>query len=132
MRDLYLPLGLNPAASEAEIRAAISRYSGAIPSGREIADILLNSRRRKVYDRAWTTLHSLGRLRANLGMHDQAWAARNHDFITMSDGCPTFRAQQDAIIAGVLEKDRQEKRKRKIILIACGIGVALILMFLKS
>lgn len=132
MRDLYRPLGLNPAASEAEIRTAISRYSGAIPSGREIADILLNPRRRKVYDRAWITLHSLGQIRANLDMRDEAWATRNHDFITMSDGCPTFRAQQDAIIAGVLEKDRQEKRKRKIILIAFVIGIFLIFMLLKS
>lgn len=132
MRDLYLPLGLNPTASEAEIRAAISRYSGAIPSKREIADILLNPRRRKVYDRAWITLHSLGRLRANLAIHDEAWAARNHDFITMSDGWPTFRAQQDAIIAGALEKDRQEKRKRKIILLACVIGIFLIYLLFKS
>lgn len=97
MRDLYRPLGLNPAASEAEIRAAISRYTGSEFSRDVFTEILLNPRRRKVYDRAWTTLHSLGRLRANLRLKDDAWESRNHDFTTVSDGWPTFRIQQDAL-----------------------------------
>lgn len=99
MRDLYHPLGLNPAASEAEIHAAISHYAGSEFSRDVFIEILLDPRRRKVYDRAWTTLHSLGRLRANLRLKDDAWEGRNHDFTTVPDGWPTFRAQQDALRA---------------------------------
>lgn len=136
MRDLYRPLGLNPAASDAEIRQAISRYTGSEFSRDVFTEILLNPRRRKVYDRAWTTLHSLGRVRANLRLKDDAWESRNHDFTAVPDGWPTFRIQQDALRAAKpkattstpvdVGKKGKGTSKRTFIVPAVAIGIILI------
>ena len=133
MRDLYRAIGLNPAASEAEIRTAISRYTGTEFSRDVFTEILLNPRRRKVYDRAWTTLHSLGRLRANLRLKDGAWESRNSDFSTVPDGWPTFRIQQDALRApkktSAPVDERLKKKgisKRTFIVPAVAVGIILI------
>lgn len=133
MRDLYRPLGLNPAASEEEIRAAISRYTGSEFSRDVFTEILLNPRRRKVYDRAWTTLHSLGRLRANLRLKDDAWESRNSDFTTVPDGWPTFRIQQDALrtpkkTSAPVDEGLKKKGTSKLTYIVPAVAIGIILI----
>jgi hypothetical protein len=67
MRDLYQRLGVSDSAPETELRAALA---GADPSTRESAEaILLEPRRRAVYDRNRRVLTTIGRLRANLGLN---------------------------------------------------------------
>jgi hypothetical protein len=67
MRDLYKRLGVSDSATEPELRTAVA---GADPSVRRDAEfILLDPKRRGVYDRNRRVLATVGRLRANLGLN---------------------------------------------------------------
>ena len=67
MRDLYKRLGVTDSAEEPQLRAALAT---AEPSARESAEvILLDPKRRQVYDRNRRVLLTIGRLRANLGLN---------------------------------------------------------------
>lgn len=67
MRDLYKRLGLEETSGDAAIRAAAA---AADAETREAAEfILLDPRRREVYDRNRRLLLTVGRLRANLGLN---------------------------------------------------------------
>ena len=67
MRDLYQRLGLDESSGENEIRAALPAADAAI---REAAQfILLDRRRRAVYDRNRRVLATVGKLRARLGLN---------------------------------------------------------------
>jgi hypothetical protein len=70
MQDLYLQLGIDPAASAADIEAAIA----AKPELEAAAQILQNERRRAAYQRTVLTLRSIGMLRHRLGLdNDDTW-----------------------------------------------------------
>ena len=67
MRDLYKQLGVGEASGDADIRAALA---GAAPEVREAAElILLDPKRRAVYDRNRRVLVTIGRLRGHLGLN---------------------------------------------------------------
>jgi hypothetical protein len=67
MRDLYKRLGLDESSDDGAIRAAVAT---ADPATREAAEfILLDPRRREVYDRNRQVLATVGTLRAKLGLN---------------------------------------------------------------
>ena len=67
MKDLYRHLGVSESAGDDAIRAALP---SADPQTRDAAEfILLDPRRRVVYDRNRRTVATIGRLRANLGLN---------------------------------------------------------------
>jgi hypothetical protein len=83
MRDLYQRIGVEagPRATTAEIESALNRAR----LGAEVRDsakhILLDGRRREVYDRQHRVLTQIGALRANLGLGMQpSWTKRCPDF----------------------------------------------------
>ena len=81
MKDLYKQLGVDELAGEGDVRVALSAV--ADPATREAAEfILLDPRRRAVYDRNRRVLATVGRLRANLGLNlTRFWSrARFADF----------------------------------------------------
>ena len=67
MRDLYARLSLTPAASNAEIRAAITACPNAELRS-DAAAVLLDPGRRRTYDQLHATLARIGGLRASLGL----------------------------------------------------------------
>jgi hypothetical protein len=67
MRDLYKRLGLEESSGDGDIRSALA---AADPATREAAEfILLDPRRREVYDRNRGVLVTVGKLRAKLGLN---------------------------------------------------------------
>ena len=73
MRDLYRALRLSPAASLAEIKAAITACPQADLRA-DAAAVLLHADRRRTYDQLHTTLSRIGSLRAPLGLaRTQFW-----------------------------------------------------------
>jgi hypothetical protein len=67
MKDYYKQLGLPETAPKEDLRAALA---SAGPSIREPGEfILLDPRRREVYDRNRRVLSTIGRLRGNLGLN---------------------------------------------------------------
>lgn len=79
MRNLYTRLGIEPSASEQEIRAAIARCTNSTVKT-DGAEILLNASRRRNYDRVFRTLCDIGVLRAHLGLsHGNNWGSPESD-----------------------------------------------------
>ena len=67
MKDLYQRLDVHDTADEDAIRAALPTSDPAVREAAEF--ILLDPRRREVYDRNRHVLATVGRLRANLGLN---------------------------------------------------------------
>ena len=67
MNDLYKRLGLPDSADERAVRAALGAADAATREA--AAFILLDPRRREVYDRNRRVLATVGRLRAHLGLN---------------------------------------------------------------
>ena len=92
MKDLYKQLGVSDAADGGTIRAALA---GADPPARDAAEfILLDPKRREVYDRNRQVLLTVGRLRGNLGLNlTRFWPrARFADFtVDLAPPPPTGR-----------------------------------------
>ena len=79
MRNLYTRLGIEPSASEQEIRAAIARCKNSTVKT-DGAEILLNASKRRNYDRVFRTLCDIGVLRAHLGLsHGNNWGSPESD-----------------------------------------------------
>ena len=79
MRNLYTRLGIEPSASEQEIRASIARCTNSTIKT-DGAEVLLNVSRRRNYDRVFRTLCDIGVLRANLGLsHGNNWGSPESD-----------------------------------------------------
>lgn len=73
MRNLYFRLGIEPSASEQEIRGAIARCTNSTVKA-DGTEVLLNPSRRRNYDRVHRTLCDIGTLRAHLGLsHGNNW-----------------------------------------------------------
>lgn len=70
MKDLYARLGIKTDATAGEIAAA----GQASPEAGDCARILANRAQREVYDRAYSTLKSIGVLRHHLGLDSgESW-----------------------------------------------------------
>ena len=80
MRNLYSRLGIDPSATEQEIRVAIAKCkNSAIRT--DATDVLLNVSRRRSYDQVLRTLSDIGVLRAHLGLnHGKNWGNESDDF----------------------------------------------------
>ena len=74
MKDLYRRLNLSDDASDAQIRTAIASAEPALRDAAEL--ILLDPRRRGVYDRNRRLLLAIGELRAHLGLNFTRFWAR--------------------------------------------------------
>ena len=92
MKDLYRRLRVHETASEEQIRSALV---WADPPTRAAAEtILLDSRRRPVYDRNRRVLETIGRLRSHLGLnYTRFWARREfkdfwHDVLPLNTPQP--------------------------------------------
>ena len=92
MKDLYRQLRVHETASEEQIRAALVAADPPIRAAAEM--ILLDSRRRPVYDRNRRVLETIGRLRSHLGLnYTRFWARREfkdfwHDVLPMNTPQP--------------------------------------------
>ena len=79
MRNLYKRLGIEPSASEQEIKAAIARCTNSTIKT-DGSEVLLNPSRRRNYDRVHRTLCDIGILRAHLGLsHGNNWGSPESD-----------------------------------------------------
>lgn len=75
MRDLYAELGLDPMSTNEEIASTLKQN----PAMAAHATILLNGKKRAVYDRSWFTLKTIGTLRHRLGLDtDETWFLREY------------------------------------------------------
>ena len=92
MRDLYQRIGVPESADDGTIRAALA--TAADLSVREAAAfILLDPRRREVYDRNRRVLQTVGRLRANLGLNlTRFWPRTRFGDFTIALGGPASPA----------------------------------------
>jgi hypothetical protein len=78
MKDLYARLNVPPSASEDELAAALEKCPGM----QSVTPILLDRNKRARYDRAHTTLKSIGVLRHHLRLDTgESW---------FRDNCPDF------------------------------------------
>lgn len=79
MRNLYFRLGIDPSASDQEIKAAIERCPNQTVK-EDGAEVLLNPSRRPNYDRVHRILCDISTLRAHLGLnHGNNWGSPESD-----------------------------------------------------
>ncbi len=71
MKDLYKRLGVEPGATEPQIRAAISSPGPAVDADARAAAefVLLDAKRRAAYDHTHRVLTTIGELRSHLGLN---------------------------------------------------------------
>lgn len=124
MRDLYAPLGLTPRASEEEIRAALARTDHrALRS----AAVLLDPERKRIYDRAWLALRTIGVLRADMRLHDaRRWRTDHADFRLPSDGQLPLLTQWRLLRRKAAE-EAQEAEKSRLTRAGCLVSLAVCL-----
>jgi len=100
MKDLYRKLGVNKAATHAELEEAFRQ-------NRDLADyasILLNEQKRAVYDRAHSALTMIGALRQRLDLDsDGSWFVEQH-----ADFAPAARRQQPAVAGSAASAERTD------------------------
>jgi len=109
MKDLYRQLGLDSSASRAEIEAALQ----ARPEPGVTAEVLLNDSRRAVYNRAASTIRSIGMLRHRLGLdNDQTWFVQNcPDFAPRLHTRKYVAPEQTSTESPITEPTTKETRK---------------------
>ena len=112
MRDLYFRLGIDPTASEEEIRRAISKCD-SIALKADAAAALLVAARRQSYDRVHETLHNIGTLRANLGLtHGESWIRLEADDFSKQ---PTHaESMYDILVTKLHQVNKKAKNNRFI------------------
>ena len=90
MKDLYSALGIDPEASDEDI-AASQELKPGLP---DYSSILLNERRRAVYDSTYTTLKTIGVLRQKLKLDSgHSWFLEQHSDFTPKLGSAGPSAQ---------------------------------------
>lgn len=101
MRDLYKRLGIDQAASDAEISAAIEACQHTALKA-EASVVLGVKSRREEYDRLHGLLCDIGRLRARLGLtHGQYWLdSAANDFSLAPDN---DHSRHDALVSKVTQ-----------------------------
>ena len=83
MRNFYRTLQLSSFSDNETIRRVLT--ASKFPP--EIEAVLLDAKRRRIYDRAWNCLSVIARLRANLDLNESMhWKANHSDFSVASDG----------------------------------------------
>ena len=112
MRDLYQRLDIPEDATEAEARRALSTADGELRASAEA--VLLDPRRRSVYDRNRNLLITIGKLRSHLGLNLTPFWARG-EFSDFTVGAPTQVAKKaDAsLIATAFGPTKRSSRRRR-------------------
>jgi len=110
MRDLYKRLGISVDGSESEIRTAITKTPHAgLRKDAEV--VLLDSARRRVYDRIHAGLSDVGKLRARLGLnHSENWKGPAASDFSITHDSP--RSLYDELIAKVNTVSKAAKRAK--------------------
>lgn len=114
MKDLYGRLRLRgPETQPDRIRSVLAHGAVSAADRRDAEFVLLDSRRRRVYDQTWKTLTLLGQLRANLGLtHGENWS--EHEF----NAAPTRASELALLGAHSTAKTDTEYRQHE----STGIG----------
>jgi len=68
MKNIYRQLGFDQIVDECQIKEALLSSQISPRTRRAAEEILLNPRRKLLYDKHWRTLSQIGQLRANLGL----------------------------------------------------------------
>lgn len=111
MRDLYKRLGVESNATEAELRVAIAHSDDSSRIDAEY--ILLNARRRTVYDRNHRLLCTIGHLRGRLALGLRPfWSHGNHQDFTQPFA-PGAKVDPIGVI-GAVRRGWEERRSRKV------------------
>ena len=114
MRDFYRQLDVKPTASRKELRAALMGVKD-VSSRNRGASILLDERRRAVYDRDRQVLDTIGHMRSHLGLYLAPFWARGDmaDFTyneTPAVGSPRF---DDIIIRQAFAPAKSRHRRHR-------------------
>ena len=109
MKNLYRRLEFEvPPKRTEHIKGVLSRGSVSPEDRRDVEAVLLDQRRRRVYDQTWQTLTTIGQLRANLGLtHAENWS--EHEFDTR----PTRASELDVLKQFVGAAGRATEQSRK-------------------
>ena len=137
MKDFYAAMGLSADAADDTIRTALAKAPADMRADAEF--ILLDPRRRAVYDRNHALLTTIGRLRAHLGLsYTRFWARHEYkDFWTElapTSQQPKGKRVDAALIAGAFAAVGRQGRKHVTRgsnwLIALMVAIAFIVAFL--
>lgn len=90
MKDLYAELGVAFGASDAQLAASLVQT----PENSAQVAILLNPQKRKIYDRAHTTLKAIGTLRHRLGLDaGESWFLERYSDFSPPSNAAVFSAK---------------------------------------
>ena len=114
MRDFYQVLEVEPTASRKELRAALMGVKDVSFRNRG-ASILLDERRRAIYDRDRQALATIGRMRSHLGLYLAPFWARGDmaDFTyteTPAVGSPRF---DDIMVKQAFAPAKSRRRRHR-------------------
>lgn len=142
MKDLYRELGLSRNATNEQLAEAL----GKNPEWADYASVLLNERKRAVYDRAHAALTAIGALRQRLGLDKEAswFAEKNPDFSpavrnapsattetnrapAAESSAPSAPAPKAAVQSSSRPKARRVGRGSLIVLVLAAVALAVIL-----
>jgi len=135
MKDFYSALNLSPQADEEAIRASLTTAPADVQSDARL--ILLDPRRRAVYDRNHRLLTTIGELRSHLGLsYTRFWARQEYkDFWKELGTGPVKRGKRvdAALIAGAFRAVGRHGRKhvthrRNWIVAAILVSIALLVV----
>jgi len=111
MRDLYKRLGIECNATEAEMRVAIAHSDDSSRVDAEY--ILLDPRRRMVYDRNHKLLSTIGHLRGRLALGLRPfWSHGNHQDFTQPF-VPGVKVDPIGVI-GAVRRGWEQRRSQKV------------------
>lgn len=103
MKDLYARLGLQRTASDSEIAERLQQR----PELQDAASILLDAKRRSVYDRAHANLKLIGELRRRLRLDSGgSWFVQNHADFASKPSAPSATAPESPERGAVAEAPR--------------------------
>lgn len=121
MKDLYKRLGFSGQVDDFGSLASAIRSQRSHETVRAARHILLDKRRKRVYDRNLRTMVLLGRLRANLGLHEAPrWTGSEYE---------DFKYAPDDF-GPELERKRDQKTRASDSDVGVGWVIALILLIL--
>lgn len=114
MRDFYRLLEVEPTASRKELRAALMGVKDVSFRNRG-ASILLDERRRAVYDRDRQVLTTIGRMRSNLGLYLSPFWARSDmsDFTYNETPAVGSRRFDDIIVKQAFAPAKSRRRRHR-------------------
>jgi hypothetical protein len=133
MKDLYRHLGISDRATDAEVRAALAAVD--LDTRDAAAMILLDPRRRAVYDRNRRTVATIGRLRSNLGLNlTRFWPRSRFEDFTIDLTPPPPRRRRVVMdptavawAFGVKTATRRASGRRWILVLLAVVALACLL-----